>query len=238
MKKEFQRLGLLFGEEKVDLLANKHVAIFGIGGVGSYAAEAIARSNVGKITLVDFDDVDITNINRQIPALSSTVGQKKADVMKRRIEDINPDCTVIVLGKKYLPENREEFFIEDYDYIVDAIDIITSKIDLIVEAKTRNIPIISSMGMGNKIDPTKIKIADIYKTHMCPLAKVLRKELKARNVKKLMTVFSEEPPLKPVITISSESKKVVPGSTGFVPSVAGLIMASKVISDLLDIWFF
>ena len=235
MKKEFQRLGLLFGEEKVDLLAEKHVAIFGIGGVGSYAAEAIARSNVGKITLVDFDDVDITNINRQIPALSSTIGEKKADVMKKRIEDINPDCAVIVLGKKYLPENREEFFIEDYDYIVDAIDIITSKIDLIVEAKTRNIPIISSMGMWNKIDPTKIKIADIYKTHMCPLAKVLRKELKARNVKKLMTVFSEEPPLKPVITISSESKKVVPGSTGFVPSVAGLIMASKVISDLLDI---
>ncbi|CBH21955.1 hesa/moeb/thif family protein [Acetoanaerobium sticklandii] len=233
MKKEFQRLGLLFGEEKVDLLANKHVAIFGIGGVGSYAAEAIARSNVGKITLVDFDDVDITNINRQIPALSSTIGKKKADVMKKRIEDINRDCTVIVLDKKYLPENREEFFIEDYDYIVDAIDIITSKIDLIVEAKTRNIPIISSMGMGNKIDPTKIKIEDIYKTHMCPLAKVLRKELKARNVKNLLTVFSEEQPLKPVITLNSESKKVVPGSTGFVPSVAGLIMASKVIQNLL-----
>ena len=238
MYEGFSREERLIGKENLEKLTKAKVAVFGIGGVGSFVVEGLARAGIGKFLLVDNDTIDITNINRQIPALSSTVGQKKADVMKRRIEDINPDCTVIVLGKKYLPENREEFFIEDYDYIVDAIDIITSKIDLIVEAKTRNIPIISSMGMGNKIDPTKIKIADIYKTHMCPLAKVLRKELKARNVKKLLTVFSEEQPLKPVITISSESKKVVPGSTGFVPSVAGLIMASKVISDLLDIWFF
>ncbi len=232
MRKEFQRLGLLLGEEKLDLLARKHVIIFGIGGVGSYAAEAIARSGVGKITLVDFDDVDITNINRQIPALSSTVGEKKAFVMKKRIEDINLECEVTVIDKKYLPENREEFFIGNYDYIVDAIDIITSKIDLIVEAKIRNIPIISSMGMGNKVDPTKIKMDDIYKTHMCPLAKILRKELKARNIKELLTVFSEETPLKPVVLMSNQSKKAVAGSTAFVPSVAGLIMASKVVSDL------
>ncbi len=233
MKKEFQRLGLIFGEEKVGSLENKHIAIFGVGGVGSYAAEAIARSNVGIITLVDFDDIDITNINRQIPALSSTIGEKKVFVMKKRIEDINPYCHVKILDKKYLPENREEFFVDRYDYIIDAIDIITSKIDLIVEAKKRDIPIISSMGMGNKIDPTKIKIEDIYKTHMCPLAKVIRKELKARAISSLLTVFSEEKPLKPVVSISNETKKIVPGSTAFVPSVAGLIMASRVIKELL-----
>ena len=234
MRKEFQRLGLLFGEDKVDLLAKRHVAIFGIGGVGCYAAEAIARSNVGKITLIDFDDIDITNINRQIPALQSTIGQKKAIVMKNRIKEINPDCNVNVIAKKYLPENREEFFTQPYDYIIDAIDIITSKIDLIIEAQRRNIPIISSMGMGNKVDPTKIKIEDIYKTHMCPLAKVLRKELKSRNVKSLVTVFSEEEPLKPVISISSEGKRQLAGSTGFVPSVAGLIMASRAINEMLE----
>ena len=154
--------------------------------------------------------------------------------MKNRIKEINPDCNVNVIAKKYLPENREEFFTQPYDYIIDAIDIITSKIDLIIDAQRRNIPIISSMGMGNKVDPTKIKIEDIYKTHMCPLAKELRKELKSRNVKSLVTVFSEEEPLKPVISISSEGKRQLAGSTGFVPSVAGLIMASRAINEMLE----
>ncbi len=233
MRKEFQRLGLLVGEDKVDSLAKKHVAIFGVGGVGSYAAEAIARSSIGKITLVDFDDIDITNINRQIPALQSTIGQNKALVMMARIKEINPDCNVRVITQKYLPDNSDIFFTEAYDYIIDAIDMITSKIDLIVQAQNRGIPIISSMGMGNKLDPTKIKIEDIYKTHMCPLAKVLRKELRNRNIKKLLTVFSEEEPRKPIISIQTEAKRELSGTASFVPSVAGLIMASRVINDLL-----
>lgn len=234
MEPEFLRLGLLIGEESLGKLKNSHIAVFGIGGVGSFAAEALVRSSIGEITIVDFDEVDISNLNRQIPALISTVGKMKVNVMAERIKEINPNIKINIMNKKYLPENREDFFSMNFDYIVDAIDIITSKIDLIVTAKERNIPIISSMGMGNKMDPTKIKITDLKKTSVCPLAKVMRKELKNRKVDKLVCVYSDEKPIKPVISMSSESKREIPGSTGFVPSVAGLMMASKVVRDIIN----
>lgn len=234
MEKEFLRLGLLIGEENLAKLKNSHVAVFGVGGVGSFAAEALVRSSIGEITLVDFDDVDISNLNRQIPALQSTVGKLKVEVMAERIKEINPNIKVNSIKKKYLPENRDEFFSVKYDYIVDAIDIITSKIDLIIKAKKTGTPVISSMGMGNKMDPTKIKISDIKKTSVCPLAKVMRKELKNRKIDKLLCVYSDEKPIKPIISMSSDTKREIPGSTGFVPSVAGLIMASRVVRDIID----
>lgn len=234
MKEEFQRFELLIGQEKMRSLQQKHVAIFGLGGVGGFSAEAIARSGIGKLTLVDYDTVDITNINRQIIALQSTVGKSKVMLWKERILEIDPSIQISGIDKKYTEQNGEEFFEEAFDYIIDAIDMVSSKIHLILKAKKKNIPIISCMGMGNKMDPTRIKIADIYKTHVCPLAKVMRRELKIRGVKHLTCVFSDEEPIKPSISLSSASKREIPGSTAFVPSVAGLIIASKVVSDLLD----
>ena len=235
MEKNFMtRTMLLIGSEGVDALQKSKVIIFGVGGVGSFAAEALARVGVGNMVLVDYDTVDITNINRQIQALHSTVDLNKVQVMEKRIKDINPNINIKVYNELYSKENSDRLLNDNYDYVVDAIDMVTSKLDLIVNCKERNFNVISCMGMGNKLDPTKIEISDISKTHMCPLAKVMRKELKVRGINKLKVVFSSEKPLKPKICISNESKREVPGSISFVPSTAGLILASAVVNDILD----
>lgn len=233
MNKNFKtRTGLIIGNEGVEKLQNSNVIVFGVGGVGSFAAEAIARAGVGKMTIVDFDDVDITNINRQIPALHSTVGKYKVDVMKDRILDINPNIDIKAIREKYTAENSEEILCEEYDYVIDAIDMVTSKIHLIETCVKKNLNIISSMGMGNKLDPTKIVVTDIYKTQMCPLAKVMRKELRDRKVKKLKVVYSTEQPVELKEKIMN-GKKITPGSISFVPSVGGLTIASVVVNDLI-----
>lgn len=229
---QFFRTYLLFGAEAMEKLKNSHVAVFGVGGVGSFALEALVRSGVGEITIVDFDTVDITNINRQIPALLSTVGELKTKVMKDRIMLINDEIKLNVFSEKYLPENSAQFFKSKYDYVVDAIDIVTSKIHLIKTCKEMEIPIISSMGMGNKVDPTKIQITDLSKTSMCPLARVMRKELKDRGITKLDVVYSTEQARKPVESISATGKREVAASCAFVPSVGGLFMASFVIRKI------
>ena len=234
MEKNFTtRTSLIIGDEGVDKLKNCNVIVFGVGGVGSFAAEAIARAGVGNLTIVDFDDVDITNINRQLPALHSTVGRYKVDVMKERILDINPNINIKAIREVYNKDTSESILSEDYDYVVDAIDMVTSKIHLIETCKNKGIEIISSMGMGNKLDPTKIEVTDIHKTTICPLARVMRKELKDRRIKKLKVVYSTEQPkeLKKKIL---NGKKVTPGSVSFVPSVGGLIIASVVVNDLLN----
>ena len=234
MKKDFKmRTGLIIGQDGLDKLKNSNVIVFGVGGVGSFACEAIVRAGVGNITIVDFDDVDITNINRQIPALHSTVGKFKVDVMKERLLDINPDLNIKTVKKVYSAETSDEIFTEDYDYVVDAIDMVTSKIKLIEVCNEKGFKIISSMGMGNKLDPTKIVVTDIYKTHTCPLAKVLRRELKNRRIKKLKVVYSTEQPIELKEKIMN-GRKVTPGSVSFVPSVGGLVIASVVVRDLLD----
>ncbi|MGM9534907.1 MAG: ThiF family adenylyltransferase [Intestinibacter sp.] len=234
MEKNFKmRTGLIVGQEGLDKLKNANVIVFGVGGVGSFACEAIVRAGVGNITIVDFDDVDITNINRQIPALHSTVGKFKVDVMKDRLLDINPDLNIKTVKKVYSAETSDEILTEDYDYVVDAIDMVTSKIKLIEVCNEKGYKIVSSMGMGNKLDPTKIVVTDIYKTHTCPLAKVLRRELKNRRIKKLKVVYSTEQPIELKEKIMN-GRKVTPGSVSFVPSVGGLIIASVVIRDLLD----
>lgn len=229
---QFFRTELLIGKEAMQRLSLSHVAIFGIGGVGSFAAEAIARSGVGEMSIVDFDSIDISNLNRQIPALMETVGKSKVSVMAKRILQINPQIKLHILDKKYLPENSDEFFKTDFDFVVDAIDIITSKIFLIKTCKEKNIPIISSMGMGNKIDPTRIQITKLAKTHTDPLAKVMRKELKDRGIADLDVVFSDEAPRKPMQSIASAGKREIPASCAFVPPIAGLMMASFVIRKI------
>lgn len=243
IKKEFSRTANLIGEDAVLKLNNSKVAIFGVGGVGGYVCEALARSGVGTFDLIDKDTVDITNINRQIFATSSTIGKYKAEVMKERILDINKDAVVNIHNCFFLPENSDDFPFEEYDYVVDAVDTVTAKIELVMKAKEKNVPIISSMGAGNKLDPTMFKVADIYKTNVCPLAKVMRRELKKRGVKKLKVVYSEELPIKPANAQTDMEKakesnsfvKVAPGSIAFVPSVVGLIIASEVIKDLVAI---
>lgn len=233
MNKNFKtRTGLIIGNEGIEKLQNSNVIVFGVGGVGSFAAEAIARAGVGKMTIVDFDDVDITNINRQIPALHSTVGKYKVDVMKDRILDINPNIDIKAIRAKYAAENSEGILCEEYDYVIDAIDMVTSKIHLIETCVKKNLNIISSMGMGNKLDPTKIVVTDIYKTQMCPLAKVMRKELRDRKIKKLKVVYSTEQPVELKEKIMN-GKKITPGSISFVPSVGGLTIASVVVNDLI-----
>lgn len=229
---QFFRTYLLLGKEPMEKLKNAHVAVFGVGGVGSFTVEALVRSGIGELTIVDFDTVDISNINRQLPATLSTVGRLKTEVLKERILDINPDIKLNIFSEKYLPENSAKFFEVDYDYVVDAIDIVTSKIHLIKTCKDKDIPIICSMGMGNKVDPTKIQITDLSKTSMCPLAKVMRKELKDRGITKLDVVYSTEPARKPVESISAPGKREVAASCAFVPSVGGLFMASFVIRKL------
>ena len=223
----FQRLKLLIGEENFDKLGKSTVAIFGIGGVGSFAVEALARSGVGHLILIDKDDVDATNINRQIHALSSTVGKSKVEVMRERIHEINPAAQVDTIQKFFLPDaNVEDFFICRYDYVVDAIDTLTAKIFLVEECERRGIKIISSMGAGNKLDAARFKVGDIYQTSIDPVAKVMRKKLRERGIDSLKVVWSDEPP-RPV--------KDFIGSTAFVPSVAGLIMAGEVVNELIEI---
>lgn len=248
MLTQFSRTELLLGKEAMEKLKNAKVAVFGIGGVGGYVCEALVRSGVGAFDLIDDDKVCLTNLNRQIIATRKTIGKYKTDVMKDRILEINPDARVEVHKCFFLPENADEFPFEEYDYIVDAVDTVTAKISLVMKAQEMNVPIISSMGAGNKLDASQFRVTDIYKTKVCPLAKVMRRELKKRGVKKLKVVYSEEQPTRPVedMAISCRTncicppgaahkctkRRDIPGSVAFVPSVAGLIIAGEVVKDL------
>ena len=245
MPDQFSRTELLLGKPAMERLAGCRVAVFGIGGVGGYVCEALARSGVGALDLIDDDKVCLSNINRQIIATNKTVGQYKTDVMKERILDINPDAKVNTYRCFFLPENASDFPFDKYDYVVDAIDTVTAKIELVMQCQNSGVPIISSMGAGNKLDPTKFRVADIYKTQMDPLAKVMRRELKKRGVKKLKVVYSEEEPVVPDADSTENQvdagtarqgskRRSTPGSTAFVPSVAGLIIAGEVIKDLIN----
>ena len=249
MLTQFSRTELLFGKEAMDKLAGSKVAVFGIGGVGGYVCEALVRSGVGAFDLIDDDKVCLTNLNRQIIATRSTVGKYKTDVMRDRMLDINPNVEVEVHKCFFLPENADDFPWDSYDYVVDAVDTVTAKIALVMKCKEKNTPIISSMGAGNKLDGSQFKVADIYKTKVCPLAKVMRRELKKRGVKKLKVVYSEEIPTRPIedMAISCRNncicppgaehkcteRRDIPGSVAFVPSVAGLIIAGEVAKDLI-----
>ncbi len=244
------RTELLIGKEGIEKLKNSKVAIFGIGGVGSYTAEALGRAGVGSVVLVDDDDICLTNINRQIHATRKTVGKSKVDTMKDRLLDINPEMNIITHKMLYNEETSEMLLSRDLDYVVDAIDMVSSKIDLIVRSQNMSIPVISCMGAGNKFDPTKLEIADIYDTSICPLARVMRRELRKRGIQKLKVVYSKE---EPVTLFETENncknncicsnkdlakcthRRQIPGSISFVPSVAGLILASAVVRDMLDI---
>ncbi len=231
---QFRRTEMLFGKEAMEKLKNSHVAVFGVGGVGGHAVEALVRSGVGKIDIIDNDTVSVTNLNRQIFALWSTVGKSKVDAAKSRLMDINPNLEINTHNMFFLPENADSFDFSKYDYIIDAIDTVTAKIELIKRAKEANTPIISSMGTGNKLDPVKLCIADISKTSVCPLARVMRYELKKRNICKVKVLYSTEQPIRPIIPYEGDASDVrTPASTSFVPSVGGLIIASEVIKDLL-----
>lgn len=231
---QFLRSEMILGKESTENLKNKKIILFGLGGVGSYTAEALARAGIGRLTIVDNDFVSVTNINRQLCALHSTVGKAKVDVVKERILDINPHCKVTALQKFYLPEKSDEFRLCEYDYIADAIDTVSAKIDLAVKSQELSVPMISCMGTGNKLDPTKFTISDIFKTSGCPLCRVMRSELRKRGVRKLNVVWSPEEPVKPLATDEDSGKRQTPGSLPFVPGVAGMIMAGKIITDLGD----
>ena len=248
MLNQFSRTQLLLGKNSMEKLKNSRVAVFGIGGVGGYVCEALVRSGVGAFDLIDDDKVCLTNLNRQIIATRKTVGRYKVDVMKERILDINPDAKVEVYKCFFLPENADDFPFEEYDYIVDAVDTVTAKIAIVMKAKEKNVPVISSMGAGNKLDGSMFRVADIYKTKVCPLAKVMRHELKKRGIKKLKVVYSEEYSTRPLedMSISCRTncicppgaahkcteRRDIPGSVAFVPSVAGLIIGGEVVKDL------
>lgn len=239
MLNQFSRTELLLGDAAMKKLKNSRVAVFGVGGVGGYTVEALARSGVGALDLIDNDTVSLTNINRQIIATLDTVGRDKVDVAQERIKSINPDCVVTTHKCFYLPETAEQFDFTDYDYVVDAIDTVKGKIEIVMRAKECSTPVISSMGAGNKLDPTAFEVADISKTSVCPLAKVMRVQLRKRGVNHLKVVYSKEPLLTPIITddakeeFSSSVRRTLPGSTAFVPSVVGLIIASEVVKDLI-----
>lgn len=251
MPDQFSRTELIFGKEAMQKLAASRVAIFGIGGVGGFTAEALARSGVGTLDLIDDDRVCLTNINRQIFATRKTVGKLKIDVAKERLLDINPDMTVNIYKTFYMPETADQFDFTQYDYVVDAIDTVTGKIELVMNADKCKTPIISSMGAGNKLDPTKFQVADIYSTSVCPLARVMRYELKKRGIRKLKVVYSTEKPITPSEDMAISCKQhcicppgtarkctqrnQIPGSTAFVPSVVGLIIAGEVIKDITGI---
>lgn len=230
---KFSRIELLIGKDKLDKLNKARVAVFGIGGVGGYTVEALARSGIGCLDLIDADQVSVSNINRQIIATTKTVGRPKVEVAKERVMDINPDIKVNTYQTFFLPETSEIFDFSEYDYVVDAIDTVSGKIQLIVQAKEAGIPVISSMGAGNKMDPTAFQVADIEETSVCPLAKVMRKELKKRNIENVKVVYSKEKAITPAEQII-DGKKIVPGSNAFVPSVVGLIIAGEVIKDIIQ----
>lgn len=243
MLNQFSRTEILLGKSAMERLSKSRVAVFGIGGVGGYVCEALARSGVGALDLIDDDKVCLTNINRQIIATTKTIGEYKTDVMQARILDINPEAEVHTYKCFFLPENASDFPFDKYDYVVDAIDTVTAKIELVMQCRKAGVPIISSMGAGNKLDPAKFRVADIFKTQMDPLAKVMRRELKKRGVKNLKVVYSEEEPVLPVEDMTESQadceserpdskRRSIPGSTAFVPSVAGLIIAGEVIKDL------
>ncbi len=229
----FLRSEMILGTDSTKKLSDCRVILFGLGGVGSYTAEALARAGIGHITVVDSDCVAVSNINRQLCALISTVGKPKVEIIKERILDINPDCNVTALQKFCLPENADEFRLEDFDYIADAIDTVSAKIDLAERAQRLGIPMISCMGTGNKSDPSLFRIDDISKTSGCPLCRVMRRELKNRGIRKLNVVWSPEIPVKPLPCGEETSRRQTPGSLPFVPGVAGLIMAGKIITDLV-----
>ena len=248
MLTQFSRTQLQLGKDNMEKLHDAHVAVFGIGGVGGYVCEALVRSGVRRFDLIDDDKICLTNLNRQIIATRKTVGKYKAEVMKERILEINPDCEVNVHKCFFLPENADEFDFDNYDYIVDAVDTVTAKIELVMKANEKNVPIICSMGAGNKLDASMFKVSDIYKTKVCPLAKVMRRELKKRGVRKLKVVYSEEQPIRPIedMSISCRThcicppgakhkcteRRDIPGSVAFVPSVVGLIIAGEIVKDI------
>ena len=232
VKEEWSRTARIYGDEAIEKLSASRVAVFGVGGVGGFACEALARAGVGAIDIFDKDTVSLSNINRQIIALHSPVGKPKVEIMKERINDINPDCKVNAYTVFYLPENADKYDLSQYDYIVDAVDTVSAKLEIISRADNLSVPVISAMGAGNKTDPTLFRVADIKETSVCPLARVMRRELKARGIDKLKVVFSTE-----TVTISGEkapeSGKMTPGSLSFVPSVMGLIIAGEVIKDII-----
>lgn len=248
MDHQFARTEMLLGKEAMNILAGAYVAIFGVGGVGGYAAEALARSGIGNIDLIDSDQISITNLNRQIIATHNTIGKYKVDVMEKRMLEINPDLNINTYKTFFLPENKNDFNFSKYSYIIDAVDTVTAKIVLAQEAEKMHIPVISSMGAGNKLNPTAFEVTDIYRTSVCPLAKVMRRELKKRGVRHLKVVYSKEQPICPVSDIQLQTehadllqeagctaqKRQIPGSVAFVPSVAGLILAGEVIKDLIS----
>ncbi len=252
MEEQFSRMKMLFGDAAIARLAKSRVAVFGIGGVGGYVAEALARSGIGELDFIDADVVAISNLNRQLIAVHSTIGRQKTEVMRERVLDINPAAVVHIYNCFFLPENSRQFPFEQYDYVVDAVDTVTAKIELVLRAQEAKVPIISCMGTGNKLDPTKFQVADIYKTKVCPLAKVMRHELKKRGVKDLKVVYSEEQPIYGSVNcenIGQEEafckddrkdkqketviKRNIPGSIAFVPPAAGLILAGEVVKDLI-----
>ena len=248
MLNQFSRTQLLYGQEAMKHMASCRVAVFGIGGVGGYVVEALARSGIGKLDLIDDDKVCLTNINRQILATRKTVGKYKVDVAEDRIKEIYPDCSVRTYKTFYLPETEDQFDFSEYDYVVDAIDTVTGKLAIVENAKRAGIPVISSMGAGNKVNPSAFEVADIYETSICPLAKVMRRECRKRGIESLKVVYSKEPPIRPLEDMSIScrqhcicppgtvrkctERRDIPGSTAFVPSVVGLIIAGEVINDL------
>ena len=248
MLNQFSRTQLIYGKENMEKLSNARVAVFGIGGVGGYTVEALARSGVGTLDLIDDDKICLTNLNRQILATRKTVGKYKVDVAAERIHDINPDCVVNCYKTFYMPDTAEQFDFSQYDYVVDAIDTVTGKIMLVEQAKKSNTPVISSMGAGNKVNPAAFEVADIYETSVCPLAKVMRRELKKRGIKKLKVVYSKEKPISPEKDLEGSCRtqcicppgtertctvrRDIPGSNAFVPSVVGLIIAGEVVKDI------
>lgn len=236
MLNQFSRTQLLLGKAAIEKLQNAHVAVFGVGGVGGHCIEALVRSGIKNIDIIDNDTVSLTNINRQLIATHSSVGRPKVQVMKERILDINPEANVTAWQCFYLPETKDQFDFSKYDYVVDAVDTVTAKIRLILQAKEARTKIISSMGAGNKLDPTMFEVADIHKTSVCPLARVMRQECKKRGIKDVKVVYSKEIPIQPIVEEDSELKgnAVAPGSAAFVPSVAGLIIAGEVIKDIVN----
>lgn len=248
MLNQFSRTQLLLGEDAIRRMSSARVAVFGIGGVGGYVCEALVRSGVGAFDLIDDDKVCLTNLNRQIIATRKTIGKYKVDVMKERMLEINPDADIRVHKCFFLPENEDEFDFSEYDYVVDAVDTVTAKLSLIMKAKSAGVPVISSMGAGNKLNPGRFKIADIYETSVCPLARVMRRELKKRNIKDLKVVYSDEPAVTPIedMSISCRTncvcppgaahkcteRRAIPGSTAYVPAVAGLMLAGEIVKDL------